>query len=75
MLDSFYQAGISTIVCDIDVVLADKSLYKNHKYKTQIVKFNDNMEMAREKLKKNINFKNNIFGTKQNMLDTYTTFI
>jgi hypothetical protein len=72
----FYGITIQTIITDISTVFGDESLYTGKVYKDEVKKLNEELEENRKLIEKdniNLEFKNNIFSTPEQMLKTYST--
>lgn len=79
----FYGITIQTIITDISRVFGDESLYTGKIYNEEVKKMYEEIEENRKLIEnKNVDleFKNNIFSTKEQMLkmystNTYTTYV
>lgn len=72
----FYGISSQTIITNIDKTFGDIELYKGKIYKNEIELLYNDIKQNREKIStdyENESYKNNIYTTKENMLNTYST--
>ena len=72
----FYGITIQTIITDINTVFGDESLYTGKVYKEEVKKLHEELEENRKVVENqniDLEFKNNIFSTQEQMIKTYST--